>query len=139
MELPKLLFFTGRSAPSIPEKSKISDLDSQKFWESLFEMGGIQQEVIENQELLDYLEPILRADIKVVEKYQYEPLTEPLPVPIAIFGGLTDEDLSQESLDAWQKESTFPLEVSWVAGNHFFIFENPSQIIQELVKKSENC
>jgi surfactin synthase thioesterase subunit len=62
-------------------------------------MGGTPEAVLEHLELMSVLNPILRADLEVCQTYEYEP-RPPLDCPITVFGGLQDEEVSREQLEA---------------------------------------
>jgi surfactin synthase thioesterase subunit len=127
---PLFLFFTGRGGPSIEGDKKISKYIKDKFWEEVNNMGGLSSEVLSNKELLDYFEPIFRADFEAVESYNYKPMSKPFMIPINVMAGLDEEDITKEKLMAWQKETIFPLKKQFLNGNHFFIFKNINYIVK---------
>lgn len=126
--VPKHFFVSGRGGPS---KAKKEDktyylLPSKEFRENLKEMGGSPDEVLANEELMNFFEPILRSDFKVVETYKYEEKGL-LDVPITSMFG-SDEEITFEEVQLWQKETNYPLNIIEFPGNHFFIFNHWEEI-----------
>jgi surfactin synthase thioesterase subunit len=130
---PSCLFFTGRAAPSIPEKHHISTYSNDAFWREVSSYGGIPEEVLATDELLEFFEPMLRSDFKAVELYEYRPMAEPLKIPIYAIAGTQETDISDNDLNAWQKETAFPIYHERMSGDHFFIFEHAQKLIQQIV------
>lgn len=117
---PKLLFFSGRKGPSLNTgKGNRHKLPSKEFRLELEKLGGCPKEVLDNKELMEIFEPILRADFKAVETYQYIS-AQPLTQKITLFHGKTDH-FSKEEILTWQQETLQPIEFHEFEGGHFFI------------------
>src|SRR5579871_3316801 len=82
--------------------------------------GGIPPAIFDEPDLLAMLLPVLKADTKMFETYDYRP-GEPLRCPIYTIAGEQDPVCPPASMAAWQKETTGSLFTETVAGNHFFI------------------
>jgi surfactin synthase thioesterase subunit len=130
---PLHLFVTGCGGPAAENREKdFYKLPRQAFIEAVRKMGGMPPEVLADAFLMDYLEPILRADFQVTGTYRYEP-SPPLPIPITAVVGLKDEVSLADAL-LWQRETTVPLRVKQFPGDHFFIFDHEIAIIKLLYK-----
>ncbi len=125
--LPLKLFLSGRRAPSIPTEKKTYTYPKADFIEEVRDIGGSTEEVLQNEELMNYYEPILRADFQVVEDYRYSP-AEPLTIPMSVLMG-TEESFGVEEALQWRQESTHEIEFREFKGGHFFIFDFPDQIM----------
>ncbi len=119
---PFLLVLSGHQAPTRPEtEPPFSHLPDAEFLEEVQRRyDGIPPEVLAEEELLQLLLPVLRADIQVLETYAYrkEP---PLDCPISCFGGEDDRHVSLADLEAWRDETRGTLRVHTFAGGHFFV------------------
>jgi medium-chain acyl-[acyl-carrier-protein] hydrolase len=84
--------------------------------------GGIPSTVRTSEDLLRLLLPPLRADLQMVETYQYrdEP---PLDVEIMALGGIGDRAVSPTQLDDWRHHSTRAFSIQLLPGSHFFLFQ----------------
>jgi len=123
---PTHLFVSGRKAPSVlNDVPPMHQLPKQAFLNQINELGGLPPSIEGDAELMDFFEPILRADIQALETYIYQP-TSPFDIPITILQGLTDGAVAYQNLLPWQQESTQPIAIQTLKGGHFFIFEQLS-------------
>lgn len=133
---PRQLFLSGCGAPcsklNQPGRHK---LPKEAFWQALRELGGSPPEILEDEELQHFFEPILRADFEAIEKYCYQEVA-PFDIPIIAMIGY-EEFVTREEVALWQMETTAPVEVVTFPGNHFFIFDRAYEIAR-LIKKSLN-
>ncbi|WP_254563166.1 thioesterase II family protein [Dyadobacter diqingensis] len=132
---PLYLFVTGTSGPSA-----LSRVNSRKFLlpkidfiNEINNYGGSSVEILENADLMDYFEPILRADFQVSETYVYkkEPI---LDIPITVITGL-GEDMEDKDIKSWQRETSLRVEFLSMPGKHFFIFEYAKDITEIIAKR----
>jgi surfactin synthase thioesterase subunit len=128
---PQKLIVSGRGGEFYDQgKEWYHQLPREAFRTKLKELGGMQEEILEDSGMMEYLEPILRSDFKAVETYRHVP-KEVLDIPIlALYG--SEEKLSQQAVEAWQNESKNRLDVRCVQGGHFFILKRPSEIAEYL-------
>jgi surfactin synthase thioesterase subunit len=132
---PLHLFITGTTGPSSLSRTqkKRHLLDKKAFIEEVRNLNGSPDEILQNDELLDYIEPILRADFKVTENYVYS-ADECLDIPMTVITG-TKEDMKMEDIYLWQKETKVAVDFRRMPGHHFFIYKYPYEIIQIIAKK----
>ena len=125
--LPKCIFLTGRGGPTIPKKDRYNHLlPKDDFIRKLESLGGCPPEVLNDPYLMEYFEPIIRADFEAVEVYQHR-ARKPLDLPIYVITG-TEENISDDEIDAWQKETTYELKKEKLAGDHFFILDHEEEL-----------
>lgn len=128
---PRHLFVSGRPAPRVPrEEPPIHELPREEFLEELRRYSGTPEEVLQNQELMDLLEPLLRADFAVSETYAYSPIEEPLPVPLTVLGGVADDEVPPENLEPWRLETRGPFQKHLLDGGHFFLHERREEVLR---------
>lgn len=129
---PSALFISACAAPQVPKSHPpIHTFPDDEFLNSLKELGGIPNEISQNNELLDILLPVLRADFELIETYQHVP-GEPLECPILAFGGFDDPRVSLEQLEGWAMHTNAGFEAKYFAGDHFFINAARQSIIDEI-------
>ena len=128
--LPELLFLAGHSAPDAPETHEpIHALPDEQFVAKLRALNGTSEEVLNNDELMQLMMPILRADFKVCETYECRP-DAPLDRPFVVMGGANDRDVPEEHLRAWKKFTTGEFKLKIFPGDHFFIHSQQPLILQ---------
>ena len=121
MTEPLHLFFSGREAPSVKNKERnIHLLPKTAFIEKLIEYGGMPDELLKEKELLDFFEPVIRADFRAYETWQYEP-DKPFDIPLTVIIG-SDENITHQEAMAWQEITKRKITLKTFPGNHFFIF-----------------
>ena len=132
---PVHLFITGTMGPSAParELKKRHLLEKEDFIEELKCLNGCPKEILEDDDLLEYFEPILRADFEASETYKYEE-APPLKIPITVITG-TDEEMNINDIGLWQKESALPVDFRRMKGKHFFILDHSNEIVDIISKK----
>lgn len=117
---PACLFASGCFAPQISDPHPIHALPDAEFLEELQRLGGMPNEVLENDELLKLMLPTLRADCTVTETYAYTS-GAPLGCPISALGGLQDALVSRADLEAWREQTSASFTLRMLPGDHFFI------------------
>lgn len=119
---PVQVFASGCKAPHLPsDRSKHRrNLPDREFIAAVDDMNGIPREVLENADLMELVLPALRSDFKLVETYRYcsQP---PLRCPISAFGGLQDNEVTQDKIEAWSCHTVGPFQVHMLPGDHFFV------------------
>ena len=107
---PKLLIVSARAAPQVKRK---------------------YEPILRNPELMEIVSPILRADFRVIETWQYRPQT-PLTVPIVALRGEHDKGVNQEANSAWQQQTSIELIERELPGGHFFIVAAQQLVLAEV-------
>ena len=132
---PIHLFITGTSGPSAPGRleKKRSLLGTKEFIQELKDFGGMPDEILQNEEMLLFLEPILRADFKASENYKHQD-SSALNIPITVITG-TKEDMDKDDIQTWAKETTGNVEFKVMHGGHFFIYNHVESILYIIAKK----
>jgi len=132
---PQLLMVSGRRAPQLPDSDPpIHALPEEEFLQEIRELNGTPEAVLQNQELLQLLLPILRADFAVCETYQYVP-DAPLSCPIIAFGGTEDPDAPEEDIAAWSHQTTGTYRQRMFPGDHFYLLDQGAPLLQEISRQ----
>lgn len=126
LALPEALIVSGKSAPGVAEKKTRHLMPRPEFVQMLHELGGCPPEILQEEELLDYFEPILRADFRAVETWQPRP-EAPLAVPLVVLHG-RDDEVTRDEAAAWACETSAPFQLHEFDGDHFFIQRHWAQI-----------
>lgn len=124
---PYYLFCSGRGGPSIGCKNIYYLLPKEEFKELMIELGGLPNEILEDEALMNFYESIIKADFQAMDTYVYKQ-EAPLNIPIDVMIGDNDKATYEEAL-TWQKESTMNVEVKVFPGRHFFIFDHKAEIM----------
>jgi surfactin synthase thioesterase subunit len=126
---PLHLFFSGRAGPCRPSKdTNLHSVSYPELISRLRAMDGTPADVLENQDLMKFFEPVIRADSLALSTYQYK-AAGPFDIPVTVLIG-DQEGVSYEEAHAWQQETTLPIKIRQLAGKHFFIFQQAEMITQ---------
>lgn len=132
---PECLFGAACRAPRLAGGHVIThDLPEPEFVEELRRLGGTPAEVLENDELLRLMLPLLRADFSVTQTYNH---TEgpPLDCPLTVFGGLRDKEVSRESLALWGEYMTARFSLHMLPGDHFFLHSSRGALLEIVARE----
>jgi surfactin synthase thioesterase subunit len=125
---PVKLVVSGRNAPCHSKNYKTYTLKSKDFWKALEYLGGLPEELLEEESIRAMLEPGLKKDFECVETYQYQK-SEKLTIPIDVFYG-TKEGISAKNIHDWSLETHGHVKITQLSGNHFFIFDHTAYFVQ---------
>jgi medium-chain acyl-[acyl-carrier-protein] hydrolase len=128
--LPLRLFVSARQAPHLPwEEQPMHDRPDAELREWLAKLGGTPEAVLQHNELMTLLMPLLRADFAIVETYQYE-AGAPLDCPITALVGKEDSGTPRERMEGWAAHTSGGFEAQTLPGNHFFLHSAEEQVLQ---------
>lgn len=126
---PLHLFFSGAKAPYMLQYEPAAHLfEKEELIASLHKMGGIPERILNNDNLMRILEPIVRADFQVINTYEYKSAGA-MDIPISVIVG-SDEGISYQQAQLWQRETTLKINVNEFQGDHFFIFHHAAEIME---------
>jgi surfactin synthase thioesterase subunit len=132
--LPRHIFACGRRAPQVPDREEpIHALPEPEFRDKLRELNGTPEEVLQHEELMRLLSPILRADFSVNETYAYTE-AEPFDFGISAFGGLGDAEVAREDVEAWSRLTRGRFRMRMLPGDHFFIHSAKDLILEAVAR-----
>jgi surfactin synthase thioesterase subunit len=125
-ELPVHILLSGRGAPTIVRMKRRFDLPENLFREELKKMGGVPDDILNDNDFYRFFEPILRADFRAIESYKHTPV-QPLDIPFTVMLGDAEETTIEEAKQ-WNEETTAAFDFWLYPGGHFFIFEHAKEI-----------
>ncbi len=132
---PSALLVSGRCAPQLisrtPRLAALPDSDLVRQVIRLY--GGIPPEVLNDFELVEMMARVLKADLHVIESYQYV-TDEALQCPIAAYGGHADPWVTQTELNAWREQTMSVFTAEQYEGGHFYFrsVESEHQLLGNL-------
>lgn len=133
---PLALFASATAGPARRDVSDyaVARTDAQLI-ERLRTLKGTREEVIANDELMQMMLPILRADFLLCGSFVYG-VREPLQIPIHVFGGKQDSVSVEELLD-WQEDAATGFSLDMFEGHHFYLVDEQAQLLRHLRRYAE--
>lgn len=121
-------------APHTPETELYHDLPDDELLKEIRNFGVMPEELSDHPELIELVLPILRADCIAHETYQYTE-AQPFNFPIWVYGGMGDETMDRDRLDAWAVHTTADSSVHMINGGHLFVDGRSELLMQSLVRR----
>jgi medium-chain acyl-[acyl-carrier-protein] hydrolase len=129
---PVRLFASAGPAPQVPHRGlPIHNLPEREFAAKLRRLDGTPGELLNHKELMDIVLTSLRADFALYESYEYSS-GPPLNCPISTFGGLSDQRVNHDDLEAWRDQTTASFSIRMFPGDHFFLKSTQPLLLQAL-------
>jgi surfactin synthase thioesterase subunit len=127
---PQRLFVSGHAAPHrMRPPAGLHRLNDDELIAAIeTRYGTIPPAVRQDAALMNLFLPGLRADLTMLETYQFHD-SEPLACPISAFAGEQDAVASIDSIAAWRDHSTAPFAFRVLPGDHFFIQSHRAQFV----------
>ena len=126
---PCHIFFSGHAAPSAAKvKKNLHLLSDDEFIKEVMALGGMPEELKDNEEIIQLILPNLRNDFRITESYIYTEKESKIDCDITIFNG-KDDDMTLDDILSWKVHSKGKTAIHNFKGNHFFINENAKNIV----------
>ena len=103
----------------------------------LKEYGGTSAEALESDELLDFMKPIVCADMIALRDYKNTDHDFQIRCPVTFIGG-TAEEYTAENILEWKKIALNGFDSFQLEGEHFFLFnceENLTKTVAIIMQK----
>jgi len=122
---PVAVFVSGNAGPGMKDNTSHHLLDSASFMDELIKLGGIPEDFINDKELLQYYEPILRADFEIIETNTFD-LEPVICAPIFALMGSFEKKVNE--INNWSNFTKSSFDYKILEGNHFFIYRHAEKI-----------
>jgi medium-chain acyl-[acyl-carrier-protein] hydrolase len=123
ISLPKHLIISGRRAPHRSNFDILgSDLTNEEMIVVLKKYGGLNDALLNDEDVLSFLLPLMRSDLRLLEQFQSK-VTLPLTIPMTAIGGAQDRLVSKEDLQAWKGYTIADFKCQMFEGRHFFLLK----------------
>jgi medium-chain acyl-[acyl-carrier-protein] hydrolase len=133
---PVCLYLAAFRAPHLPNPNiKIYHLPVEVF-KVVLRADGIPEAILQNEELMQVMLPMIRADYEVCDTYEYQE-EPPLACPFSIFGGLEDVRVRRADLEAWPVLSSAQSRLSMLPGSHLFLHTTQDLLLAEISQDLE--
>lgn len=138
--LPQQVIISALESPKNNSKTLkvFKGLNDRDLMAELKNLGGIPAEVFAHQELMEFMLPVLRADLALLESYKFK-VSAPLLCRIKVMAGEQDPLVSQDELISWQQQTRQKLQISMFSGGHFYFQEYAEDFFCELKNALAGC
>lgn len=131
--LPMRLFVSAIASPQTrSERPSVHTAADPDIKAELRAIGGTPPELLDDDELMTLMLPVLRADFSVVETYEYRE-EAPLPIPITVFGASADPVVAPAALAGWRRQSSRVTRTQLFPGDHFYLHRAAPELLGAIV------
>jgi medium-chain acyl-[acyl-carrier-protein] hydrolase len=129
---PVHLCVAASKAPHVQEETPSKyDRSDEAILERLRALNGTPDDVLDDDDMMQLLLPVIRADFEMADLYTYyhEP---PLECPITVFGGSEDAEITRDMLMEWRKHTSSTFGVRVYPGGHLFIHDHERELVADV-------
>ncbi|ACU69470.1 Thioesterase [Catenulispora acidiphila DSM 44928] len=130
---PNWVGLSACRAPGQPAARGQHGLSNEDLRAWLAAAGGTDQLVLHHPLIWKMLEPLLRADLRVVDSWQPTVDAVPLRGALSVFGAQDDRVLAHEKLIGWQPFTEHYVASRLFRGGHFYLQRQADLIIRWIV------
>jgi surfactin synthase thioesterase subunit len=126
---PRGLLMAAGTPPNVWTPRGTHTLPDEGVIDELRRYGAAPAQVLANQELMELMLPMVRADFEMLDTLA-PPSEPPLSVPLAAWGGTEDPQPTPHELEAWREYSTQEFSLQLITGGHFFIHSAGNALLE---------
>ncbi|MEQ9008662.1 MAG: thioesterase domain-containing protein [Ekhidna sp.] len=126
--MPHRIIVTGSAGPGIASYKKEYLSSDNEFKEVLRSFGGMPEEVLSDDSLFNFFNPILRSDFQILEEFDLP--NEYIKTDVLAIMGNNEKHAS--FIENWKKFSFGKVLVNHLEGGHFFINQHLNEIALEI-------
>ncbi|MGA5417949.1 thioesterase II family protein [Streptomyces pseudogriseolus] len=130
---PQRLFLSGRGGPgtsSLPYHL----YDDADVLDDVRRLGGTDQAMLEDPDLLELVLPALRADYRALGTYRWR-AGEPLTCAVTALTGDRDPMMKPEDAGTWRAHTTGDFTVKVFPGGHFYLYDQTDRIASAVTEQ----
>jgi surfactin synthase thioesterase subunit len=128
---PQRLFFSGRGAPDAHRHIPYHRYDDADVLADVRRLGGTDQAMLEDPDVLELVLPALRADYGALGTYDWRG-GAPLAAPVTALIGDSDPMVTVQEARTWQAHTTGDFALKVFPGGHFYLFDHPGPVAAAL-------
>lgn len=127
---PIRLLVSGSLGPKKKQKDDIKRhlLSEMEFKSFLMNLGGVSEEILDNQELFGLFNPVIRTDFELLENDDNP--EEGLLVKTPITALIGDKEETVDGIENWRKFTLEGFSYNIFSGNHFFIHKHSIELVK---------
>jgi surfactin synthase thioesterase subunit len=131
--LPVWVGVSARAAPQpTGRRSRYHELPGLELRTYLRLLGGTPGEALDDCDLWAVFEPVIRADLRLVENWRPSPGCGPLPVPLSAYAGGEDHVASPLLMAGWEERTEHFLGLRVFGGGHFHFVDDPRPLLRQI-------
>ncbi|MFI6652179.1 thioesterase II family protein [Streptomyces sp. NPDC050529] len=133
LPLPVWVGLSGRPAPQLTGQGLgYHELPDAELRSRLKLLGGTPDEVFDDPDLWAVFDPMIRADMRLVDTWCPTPDHAPLPVALSAYAGVGDHAASPRRMAGWEEHTAHFLGLRVFDGGHFYFQNDPAPLLRQI-------
>ncbi len=128
---------SGAAPDTVPSDDKLSERPRDELFGWLASLGAVSPDMLRNTQLINIAEPMVRADLRMVESYCASPEVQIASPLTAVYGRL-DADLTADAVEAWRCRTSGRFQFKAVDADHFLRGQGRKDVIRSLMSYLAN-
>jgi pyochelin biosynthetic protein PchC len=127
------LCVSARGAPGRDRSHKPVPDDDNELVREILRLGGTEEAVLLSGEMRQLVLPIVRADLRLAQRYNAHASLEAISAPLVAYYGLADEGLDEQSVNAWAAFTRAHFTLRPMPGGHFYLKDGTAGFVRDLI------
>lgn len=129
IQQPVHAFISGRCPDGFEKDKRIMhQLPDKELLDEIVSYGGIDDEILQDEEMVSFMLQIVRADYKILETYHEEKDSFQFQYNISAVCGNSDSLADYDGLCEWKKYAAKECDIKIFEGSHFYLNEHPEEV-----------
>ncbi len=125
---PLHVFVSGHNTPDLQQPEKLHTLSDDALLNYLDTLGGTTTDFRDNKDVLNLFRPVIRADFKLIDEYEFKSNAARINDDITVFHG-SDDFFTGKNLERWDEFTNGNVSYYEFTGGHFFINNHTEKIV----------
>jgi surfactin synthase thioesterase subunit len=108
-------------------------LPDAQFIQSLKQYGGFPEEILNNQEFIDFILPTMRSDMTLCDLYAFTKREVSIQTPFEVFAGVDDREAGPSEMESWSEHTQGQANLTVFDGGHFFLRTHSKELLSHLL------
>ncbi|MFI7207921.1 thioesterase [Micromonospora aurantiaca] len=128
---PVRLFISAARSPAEPRPRPLHELPDAALLDALVQLAEGVPAIDGHRELLQFMLPVLRADLRMAETWAGPP-SPPLAVPVSLLSGVHDLLAPPTRMASWRRSFVGEVAAHSYPGGHFYIETCADAVLQDV-------
>ncbi|MFQ3243617.1 MAG: surfactin synthase thioesterase subunit [Arenicella sp.] len=129
---PQAFLVGAQRSPDIPYPyPSVLGATQQQLHQVLSKFDGMTARVMQSEELMELMMPVIKADLQLCESLQYCGELA-LDGPVIAFRGTRDRAISAACMAGWSQHSKNQYQYEEVDGDHFFLKTHGNHVVEKI-------
>lgn len=132
------VFVSGRAAPDRVQPSQLHTARDEVLIAAVRLLDDRHGALLDEPELRELFLPVLRADLRLVERHHGTPTSEAVTAPITAFAGVDDPACGPADAREWRRFTRGRFTLRTFPGGHFYFEDHSAEVMTAIAEALTN-